>query len=278
MNRLRLFFVLLIIGSTGFSQDQPEAREIVVRSLRAAQDDALLATKYTFRQRDVIRLLDSSSHVKSVRTKLEELLYIGGKKYTRLLAKDDQPLPSAEEKKQSAHINEAVAEANRLSPSQRAKREEDLRRQAQQDEERRKYIPPAFNFKLLGSCVLNGREVYRIRGTPKPDYCGKYALLLCNLQGTLFIDKKDYHWVKLEAEALKDISLGLFLARISQGSIVTFEETRVNDEIWLPFHISAAAQARFLVKKVHQEEDVKFSNYRKFQTDSRILDTAAIRD
>ena len=273
MSKIRPFVAFLIACSVGFSQDQPEARKIVVRSVQAANDDALLATQYTFQQRDVTRSLDNSGKVKAVHTKLEEVLYIGSKQYTRLLAKDDRPLSAEEEKKESDRIDKAVAEANHLTPAQKVKREADLRHEIQQDEERRKYIPAAFDFKLLSTCVLNGREAYQIRATPKPDYHGKYALLLRNLQGTLYIDKHDYHWVKVEAEALKDISLGLFLARISQGSVVIFEEARINDEIWLPLRISATARARFLIKRVHQEEEVTFSNYRKFQTDSRVLST-----
>jgi hypothetical protein len=51
--------------------------------------------------------------------------------------------------------------------------------------------------------------------------------------------------------------------------------TRVNDEVWLPKRIEAKASARLaLVKKYRIESDTSFSNYRKFQVESRVVSAA----
>jgi hypothetical protein len=51
-----------------------------------------------------------------------------------------------------------------------------------------------------------------------------------------------------------------------------FEQTRVNDEIWLPSSILVRADARVaLVKKVRAEFDIRYSGYQKFQSDSHIV-------
>jgi hypothetical protein len=48
--------------------------------------------------------------------------------------------------------------------------------------------------------------------------------------------------------------------------------TRVNDEVWLPKRIEAKVSARLaLVKKYRIESDTSFSNYRKFQVESRVV-------
>jgi hypothetical protein len=53
-----------------------------------------------------------------------------------------------------------------------------------------------------------------------------------------------------------------------------FEETRVNGEIWLPKRVSFQGSARLaMVKKFNIAEEVSFSNYRKYQADSKIVST-----
>ena len=75
-----------------------------------------------------------------------------------------------------------------------------------------------------------------------------------------------------EAEVTDNISWGLFVARLSKGARLDFQMTRVNDEVWLPKHIQAQASARLaLVKKYRIEADTTFSNYRKFQVESRVV-------
>ena len=75
-----------------------------------------------------------------------------------------------------------------------------------------------------------------------------------------------------EAETLGTISFGLFLARLAPKSHLSFEQTRVNGEIWLPKRATVTASARLaLVKQVSLDQEITFSGYRKFQADSKIV-------
>jgi hypothetical protein len=88
----------------------------------------------------------------------------------------------------------------------------------------------------------------------------------------LWIDKTEYQWVRLEAETTGTISYGLFLARLNPGAKLIFEQTRVNDEIWLPRREFMRGSGRLgLVKKVAMEEELTWSNYRKFQVESKVV-------
>jgi hypothetical protein len=52
-----------------------------------------------------------------------------------------------------------------------------------------------------------------------------------------------------------------------------FEQTRVNDEIWLPSSMLVRFQARLaLLRVLRGEYDIRYSNYRKFQSDSKIIE------
>ncbi len=71
---------------------------------------------------------------------------------------------------------------------------------------------------------------------------------------------------------IHSVSWGLFLVRLDPGARIRFDETRVNDEVWLPRHISVAASARLgIFKKLRVQEDTTYKNFRKFQTDSRMV-------
>jgi hypothetical protein len=50
------------------------------------------------------------------------------------------------------------------------------------------------------------------------------------------------------------------------------EQTRVNDEVWLPKHVTVKASARILfVKGYNLDADYSFRDYKKFQADSHIV-------
>jgi hypothetical protein len=113
-----------------------------------------------------------------------------------------------------------------------------------------------------------------IAATPKPGYKPKLAAdaYFPKLKGKLWIDKRDNEWVKAEIETLDTIAFGGILVRLASGSRVTFEETRVNDEVWLPKRISVSLSARLmLVAGTRAEIEIAFSNFRKFQADSRLV-------
>ena len=92
------------------------------------------------------------------------------------------------------------------------------------------------------------------------------------MRAKVWVDKSEYQWVKAEAEVLDTISMGLALFRLAPGGTIRFEQTRVNDEVWLPAHVLIRADARVAyVKKIRAEIEVNYTNYKKFQSDSKIV-------
>jgi hypothetical protein len=52
---------------------------------------------------------------------------------------------------------------------------------------------------------------------------------------------------------------------------MTFEQTRVNDEVWLPKRVAIALAARVLLLKTFRAEvEATYRDYRKFQSESRL--------
>jgi hypothetical protein len=91
----------------------------------------------------------------------------------------------------------------------------------------------------------------------------------------MWIDKATYQWARVEAETTDTISWGLFLARLSPGAKMTFEQTEVNSELWLPKRLLLTGSGRIgLIKRLSQDEEIEWSNYQKFSVDSKIVTDA----
>jgi hypothetical protein len=123
---------------------------------------------------------------------------------------------------------------------------------------------------------IGGKPAWVISGEPKPGFrpkgSGPDAQILTKVRGKVWIDQAEYRWVKVELEVLETMSLGLSLVRIAPGTHLTSEQARVNDEVWLPSHTSVRGDVRmgYLVK-AHLEQEITYRDYKKFQTDSRIV-------
>ncbi len=74
----------------------PAGRKTPALSSRAPSPPTITViawrSNYTYKIHDEIRELDAAGGVKSVHSTLDEVLYIGGKRYFRPLEKDDKPI------------------------------------------------------------------------------------------------------------------------------------------------------------------------------------------
>ena len=113
-----------------------------------------------------------------------------------------------------------------------------------------------------------------ISGTPKAAYHARSrdGRALLKIRGKMWIEKAGYQWVRLEAQTTATISFGLFLARLNPGAQLVFEQQRVNEEVWLPKREFVSGSGRIgLLKRLAADEEITWSNYRKFRVESRIV-------
>jgi len=230
---------------------------------------------YTFLERTETRELASDGQVKSHSSKTYDITIVEGSAYRRLVKRNDQPLPPAEERKEQEKLQKNIEKRRHESASKRADRMAEVERQRVYDRAIVQEIPDAYDFTLLGEETVGGRKAFLIEAIPKPGYKWRErrARMLANFRGRFWIDEAEYQWVKGEAETIGPITFGWFLARLWPGSRIDFSATRVNDEVWLPAHFQVKATARVGLKKFNTEIEVAYSDYRKFQADSRVVST-----
>ena len=251
-----------------------DAREIVRRSVEIDHQNWLKARNYTCQQRTVEKELDKNSRVKSQKIKTHDITFFYDEPYARLIQVDDKPLNDKEQKKEEEKLQKFLDKRKNESPDEHRKR---LAKQEKERQEQRAFvrdIENAYDFRLLGEEQIAGVDTYVIEATPRKGFhpTQPHADMLSKVKGKLWIDKQGYNWVRAEAEAIDTISFGLFLARLHKGSRLSFEQTHVNDEVWLmhKFFINASARL-MLLKNAGIEQEDTFSNYKKFTTAIRIL-------
>jgi hypothetical protein len=229
---------------------------------------------YTWIARVSERRLDSNGKVKSEDTRAWETVVFSGEPYRRNLERNGKPLSAAEQQSEQEKLDKAVAKLQRETPAQKERRLAEYEKQRRKDREFLREIPDSYDFRLEADTAVDGHGVWVISATPKAGYQPKLrdARPLQKIKGKIWIDKVEYQWVRLEAETTDTISYGVFLARLNPGAKLVFEQTRVNDEVWLPKREFVRGSGRVgLLKKVAMEEELTWNNYRKFRVESKVL-------
>ena len=290
LHRMAAFVFLL--AACGFAQTQapppvpldlkPDAtgavpaeqiRELLRRAEAKDLENDKRERDYTYLEREEQHHLDGHGKVKKIESRTSEVLEIYGEQVERLTAKDDKPLSAGEAKKEDDKIQRIIDKRKNESEDGRRKR---LEHEEKEREEDRKFVlevADAFNFRLIGSEAIDGRDAWVIEGEPRPGYEPKErnAKMLSKFKGRVWIDKADSQWVKLDVTAIDTLSIGFVLARIHKGTNFVVELTRVNDEVWLPKRVQVHLDARVALFKSYDEDiDLTYRDYKKFRTDTKI--------
>jgi hypothetical protein len=236
---------------------------------------------YTYIERQVQNSVNGKGKIKSTEVNTYEVLEIYGEQVERLTEKNDKSLSQKDAAKQEEKIQKIIDKRKNESEGERRKREE---RETKDREDGRKFVTEvadAYNFKLVGTELVGGREAWVIDGEPRPGFVPhmKEGKFLAKFHGRVWVDKADLQLAKMDVECLDTISWGVFLARFHKGSRLMLEQTRVNDEVWLPLHVTAKIDVRLgLIKNFDVDLDQSFHDYKKFRSSSKVVAGGEVED
>jgi hypothetical protein len=259
-------------AAASLSQDQ--IRELIRHTAANDMENDKRQRDYTYIQREEEHKLDGKGQVKNTETKTSEVMEIYGEQVERLIAKNDKPLSDKDAKKEEEKIQKVIEKRKNESEHDREKREKKEEKDREQNRQFVREVADAYNFHFAGIESLAGRDTYVIDAEPRPGYQGqlKESKFLPKFRFRAWIDKDESQWKKLDIECIDTVSWGLFLARIHKGSRIVIEQTRINDEVWLPQHINLKVDVRLaLLKNFNVEDDITYHDYKKFRIGTKIV-------
>jgi hypothetical protein len=263
--------LLLAIAFPLLAQD---AHEIVRRAVELDRNNGDNWRNFTYVQRQIDRQFEGSGKVKSEADRTWDVTFQEGSPYRRLIARNGVPLSPQEQQAEDEKMQRNIGERRNETKEQRDRRASEWRRRLDRQREPLNEVPDAFDFRIAGEEPLKGGDAWVIDGSPKAHYKPKSsaASILQKMKTRLWISKRDYHWIKLDAEMLDTFTYGTFLLRIGKGAHITMEQARVNGDVWLPTRIALAGSARILlVKGIRAQLDIAYSDYKKFVVNSRVV-------
>ncbi len=247
-------------GVPGEPQNQTsilEARQIVGLSIAATERSWQALDHYIYMQRDEDRRLDSLGRMKSENVEVTRMSLVNGARFAQLMEHNGQ-LPSITEQRKSDEDFDKLQHETPAGKTERLRKE-------QENKSFLREVLKAFDFHLVGEEIVAGRPAYVLQATPHPGYQanGKYGKLFSKVEGKLWVDKQNFGWIKVDGQVTQSFSIGLFVARVQQGSHIILEQTCVGDAVWVPSRLEMRASARILfLKSLDIDRILMYSDYR----------------
>ena len=231
---------------------------------------------YMFVERRTEQKVDGSGKVTDESVKLFEVYpgLPGQDRYRRLIEEDGKPVAQtrlAEEDR--SRRKEVESYAKKMSnTSDRAKEDRQL------DKQRREYnsaiddIFHMYDIRMVRREPVEGHETIVATLAPRPGVkpLTDDGKIMRHFKARAWISESDYELVRVEIEAIDDLSFGLgLLARVHKGTVATYQRRKVNNETWLPAQVTWTASARVaLVRRLRLRGTAEFFGYRRFTVDT----------
>jgi len=281
---MRAIVLALIVLATPAAQDRPlpDQDAFAAQVKRHLATDEERQSGYTFIEKRIEQKLDASGQSKDRSVKVFEVYpgLPGEERYRRLIEENGRPVPAGDLAKRDRSRQEEVEDyARKLSiASERTKTTRE------QDKARREYsaavddIFHIYDIRMLRRESLDGHDTIVATLTPIPGIkpLTDDGKIMRHFKARAWISEADYELVRVEIEAIDDLSFGLgLLARVHKGTVATYQRKKVNDEVWLPAEVTWTASARvMLLRRLRLRGVSEFSNYRKFTVDTSTTYTA----
>ena len=258
-----ILFLLLIAPSARAQQKPlPDLHQLMTEVDEHQKQVDKIQENYTWTSETTTEILDKNNRVKSSQSQQSEVFFVNGVELDRKVKKDGKPLSEHEQQKE----NERVAKE-----AEKAARPEEAKKQKEDD------LSLSEIFSLVEAQQPH-REIFRGRSTIVCSFTGKKDAkshgkeenIFKKLSGTVWVDEEDRQIVRLEAVFSDSLHIGLgLLGNIEPGSRLSFDQEKINQEIWLPTAMDGDLNVRLLFVHAHIHLINHESGYQRFHVESQ---------
>jgi hypothetical protein len=281
--KILLCIVVPLWSVSGFSAQQsrplPDAETFMREARKRLQTDDQRQEGYSYVETRRQTKLDKNGNPKGESVKVFES-YPGlpgeDRRWERLISEDGKLLTAAElEQQDRKRRAQAESFARRLAKETDGDRAKAVRERVKELRERDAMLDDAFrtfDMKMLSREIVDGHETVLVSFVPGKKVAAKTRIggYMKHFRGRAWVSEDDYELVKLEAEALDNLSMGFgLLARLHKGSTMTFQRRKVDGNVWLPMKATYTASARImLLRRMRVGGVSEFTNYRRFNVET----------
>jgi hypothetical protein len=255
----------------------PDMKALFLELSKNQAEVEALRRQYTYHATTEAEQVDSKSKAKPQPVQEFEVFPIAGDDAVwHLIAKDGKPLEGDQKKKEDARFNKVYEERTKKAEKEQAKLA-DPKKKAKQDAEDEQDVSKilrAERFTNPRRERLHGQAVLAFDFSANPDYKPKSMeeRFAQTLAGVLWVDEQAHEVVRIEAHFIDGFKVaGGLMASVDKGSNLVFEQTKVNDEVWLPSYVEFHLGVRVLWSRGRGNVVQRFTDYKKFTAESRIV-------
>jgi hypothetical protein len=254
-----LSIIALCACGRALAQCEPASvPDIIQRATVAMRSDWNAFPAFAYIERDS----ETSKGATVVTT--HRVFMIGGTDYYMPIALNDKPYTPEQLAQEHRKLVEEVDRRSRETKKERQHRSDRYWKERNQTGVLLDQYVKAFDFTLAGEEVINGYTACVLDAKPKLDYRppNRVAKILTGMQGRLWIDNHDFHWLKAEAEVLKPVSILGIAVRVLPGTHMELQMAPVTPSVWLVSRFIVAVKASLLWKSTDQTSVTSWSGYR----------------
>jgi hypothetical protein len=268
------FFLLAAAGAQ--ERPLPDFDTFAAEVKKHLATDEERQSGYVFNERRVEQKVDGTGRVTSESVKVFEVYpgLPGEDRYRRLIEENGRPVAAATlAARDGERRQEAEAYVRRQSiPSERQKEAREQEKARREYSEAVDDIFRVYDIQMLRREPIEGHDTILATLTPRTNARPRTGdgRIMRHFKARAWISESDYELVRVEIEAVDNLSFGLgMLARVHKGTVATYERRKVDGRTWLPAEVTWTASARvFLVRRLRLRGVSEYSNYRRYNVET----------
>jgi len=257
--------LLLLLFAAGPAQAAEDADSLLQRLIHAQKQNDAQADRYTYVEEADYFTYDKSGQLHKLRSTTSEIMFIEGTRYTKLVARNGQPLSAREQQRVEKEMRETAQERRKRLHSVQGGWIYFGRQRA--DLGSLQELLVLFDNRLAGEEEIGGRKAWVVECTPEADRvpANQHEKQLLHFPRKLWIDQADNVLLKEVFSVTGDDLLA------KPGSTVTLQFDGINQEVW---------QLVSIVLDIHEQQgktvrpgartEYRNSRFQKFQVESTI--------
>jgi hypothetical protein len=254
--------VLLLAVAPLWAAD--DANTILRRFIDAQKQNDEKAKNYTYVEEAAWFTRDKAGHLHQNRSETNEIVFIEGSKYRKLVARNGKPISAKDRAKVDKEMRDAAEERRRHPPAATGGKISSGHDNA--DLGTNEELLTLFDNRVTGEEQIGGRKAWVIESLPQTDRtpANEHVKAALNFTKKLWIDEAEFVMLR----AVYTVTGDQIFAK--PGSDISIELEKINQEVWQPSLLALDIRRGKISSAEAPRTEYHYSKFQKFDVQSTI--------